>query len=55
MKKMMSLIFFAFTPACGPYVADKVMIAGPVDDDSAVENACKGLYGFMKTGLVVTR
>ena len=55
MKKMMSLTFFAFTPAYAPYVADKVMTAEPVEDDSAVEFACKGLSGSMKTGLVVTR
>ena len=55
MKKMISLTFFSFTPAYGSYVADKVMIAEPVEDDSAVEVACKGLYGFMKTALVVTR
>ena len=55
MKKMMSLTFFAFTPAFGPYAADKVMTAGPVEDDPAVEVACKGLYGFMKTALVVVK
>ena len=55
MKKMMSLTFFAFTPAYAPYVADKVMTAEPVEDDSAVEVACKGLYGCMETGLVVAR
>jgi len=55
MKKMMSLTFFAFTPAHGPYVEDKVMTAEPVENDSAVEVACNGPYGFMKTGLVVTR
>ena len=55
MKKIISLTFFAFTPAYGPHVADKVMTAEPVEDDSAVEVACKGLYGFMKTDLVVTR
>ena len=54
MKKMMSLSFFAFTPAYGPYVEDKVAIAEQVEDDSAVEVARKGLYGFMKTDLVVT-
>ncbi len=55
MKKMMSLTFFAFTPAYGPYVADKVMTAELVEDASAGEAACKGLYGLMKTDLVVTR
>ena len=55
MKKMMSLTFFAFTPANSPYVADKVMLAESVEDDSAVEVACRGLHGFMKTDLVVTR
>ena len=54
MKKMMSLSFFAFTPAYGTYVEDKVAIAEQVEDDSAVEVARKGLYGFMKTDLVVT-
>ena len=49
MKKMI----FAFTPACGLYVADKVMIAEPVEDDSAVEVASKALHSFMKTDLVV--
>jgi hypothetical protein len=55
MKKMISMTFFAFTPAYGSYVADRVVIAEPVEDDPAVEVACKGLYGFMKTDLVVTR
>ena len=55
MKKMMSLAFFAFTPAYGLYAADKVMTAEPVEDDSAVEVACRGLYGFMKTDLVVSK
>ena len=54
MKKMTSLTFFAFTPAYGPYVEDKVM-TGPGEDDSAVRVACKGRYGLMKTDLVVTR
>ena len=51
MKKMI----FAFTPACGPYAADRVMITEPAEDGSAVEVAGKGLHGFMKTDLVVTR
>lgn len=55
MKKIISLTFFAFTPAYGPYMEDKLMTAEPGEDDSAVEVACKGLHGFMKTGLVVTR
>jgi hypothetical protein len=55
MKKMISLTFFAFTPAYGLYVADKAMTEEPVEGDSAVAVACKGLYGFKKTGLVVTR
>jgi len=55
MKKMMPPTFFAFTPANGPYAADKVMLAESVEDDSAVEVACRGLHGFMKTDLVVTR
>ena len=55
MKKMISLTFFAFTPAYGSYVADKVMIAEPVEGDPAVEVACKGLYGVMKTDLVATK
>jgi len=53
MKKMISPAFFAFTPAYCP--ADEVMIAEPVVDGSAVEVACKGLYGFIKTDLVVAR
>jgi hypothetical protein len=53
MKKMISLAFFAFTPACGS--ADRVMMAEPVLDGSAVEVAGKGLYGSMKTDLVVAR
>jgi len=53
MKKMISLAFFAFTPACGS--ADKVMMAEPVLDGSAVEVASKGLYGSMKTNLVLAR
>lgn len=44
MKKIMSLTFFAFTPAYGP-----------VADDSAAEVACKGLYGFMNTDKVAAR
>jgi hypothetical protein len=55
MKKMTSLTFFAFTPAYGSYVGDKVMIAEPGEDDSAVRVACKVRYGLMKTDLVVTR
>lgn len=55
MKKMMSLTFFAFTPAYSSYAAEKVMIAGPMEDDSAVEVACKGLCGFIKTDLVASR
>ncbi len=54
MKKIISLTFFAFTPAYGSLAADN-MIAEPVVDDSAVEVACRGLFGFMKTDLVVTR
>ncbi len=41
MKKMMSLTFFAFTPAYGPYVADKVMTAEPVEDASAAKLPAK--------------
>lgn len=55
MKKMMSLTFFAFTPAYGPYAADKVMMAGPVVDDSTAEIVCKGLYGFRNTDMVAAR
>ena len=54
MKKMISLTFFAFTPAYGSYVADKVMTAEPADG-SAVEVACKGLNAFIKTDLVAAR
>ena len=53
MKKMISLAFFAFTPACGS--EDKVMMAEPVLDGSAVEVASRGLYGSMKTDLVAAR
>jgi|OpeIllAssembly_1097287.scaffolds.fasta_scaffold446770_2 hypothetical protein len=55
MKKMISLTFFAFTPAYGSYVAEKVMTEEPVADGSAVEVACKGLNVFMKTDLVAAR
>ena len=53
MKKMISLTFFAFTPAYGS--ADKVMTAEPVVDGSAAEAACKGLDGLMKADLVAAR
>ncbi len=55
MKKMMSLNFFAFTPAYGSYAVDKGMTAEPVKDGPAVKVACKGLCGSMKTDLVVSR
>ena len=55
MEKMMSLTFFAFTPAYSSYAAEKVTIAVPVEDETAVEIAASAMEKIMETRLVATR